>query len=75
MIRVPDGEFDAYDDYYESDEFEAIEKIRPFRDGQMPVHGARSSIRGRHREKENYRPRRRPGRPDGMHRRRVRKIE
>jgi hypothetical protein len=71
VIRVPDGEFD--DD--ELDQFETPARMRPARDGQMPVHGAGSSIRGRHREKADHRPRRRPRRPDGMHRRRVKKFE
>ena len=75
MIRVPDGEFDGYDDYYESDELQAIEKIRRLREGSMPVRGDSSSIRGRHRHKASQRPRRRPNRPDGIHHRRIRKMD
>jgi hypothetical protein len=74
VIRLPDGESHDYDDV-DFDDLGPIEKMRPFRDGIMPVGGEGATTRGRHRSKAGQRPRRRPHRPDGMHRRRVRKME
>lgn len=61
------------EEYFDHDDLDPARGGHRTREGAMPAHNANSEIRGRHRSKAFSR--RTSNRPDGMHRRRIRKMD